>query len=88
MSAAVTVVQTPDGSTDLLESEIRVTLTGEGRAARTRVRKVAQTDIWDGSVAGRIVDGAPYAEKILELCSLPYRSGPASEASAHLIRDA
>jgi MmgE/PrpD N-terminal domain len=72
MSTAVTVVQTPDGPTDLLESEIRVTLTGEGQAARTCVRKVAQTDIWDGSVAGRIVDGAPYAETILELCSLPY----------------
>jgi hypothetical protein len=72
MSDAVTVVQTPDGSTDLLESEIRVTFTGAGRAARTCVRKVAQTDIWDGSVAGRIVDGAPYAETILELCNLPY----------------
>jgi MmgE/PrpD N-terminal domain len=72
MSEAVTVMQTPAGSTDLLESEIRVTLTGEGRTAETHVRKVAQTDIWDSAVAGRIIEGAPYAETILALCSLPY----------------
>ena len=72
MTAAVTVAQTPDGSTDLLDSEIRVTLSGDGQATRTHVRKVAQTDVWDSSVAGRIVEGAPYAGTILELGSLPY----------------
>jgi hypothetical protein len=72
MSQAVTVVQTPAGSTDLLESEIRVTLTRNGRTAGTQVRSVAQTDIWDAGVAGRITAGTPYAETALALCGLPY----------------
>jgi hypothetical protein len=72
MSQAVTVVQNPAGPTDLLKSEIRVTVTRNGRSAGTDVRSIAATDVWDGGVAGRITAGTPYAETALALCGLPY----------------
>jgi hypothetical protein len=72
MSEAVTVVQSPGGSTDLLDAEVRVTITAAGESARTHVRKVAQADIWDAAVATRIVSDAPYAGTIQALSGLPY----------------
>jgi hypothetical protein len=72
MSDAVTVVQTPGGSTDLLDAEVRVTLTAAGGSASTHVRKVAQTDMWDAAVATRVVGDAPYAGTIQALSGLPY----------------
>ena len=72
MSDAVAVVQSPGGSTDLLDAEVRVTLTALGGSASTHVRKVAQTDTWDAAVAARVVGSAPYAGTIQALSGLPY----------------